>query len=403
MKGGRVFLHRAVVAVGMSGGVDSTVAAMLLKKYHEVDVRGYFMRNWDEKEEGGKCRGEEEYAKVKGICRELDIPCHRVEFIPEYWNDVFMPTVVGYEQGITPNPDVLCNAKIKFSAFYDHVRKQGCDFLATGHYARVKKIFLDGDESFMLEQAADEAKDQTYFLAGTPSHTLSRVMFPLGDLHKSEVKQLACDAGLDEIAQQPESMGLCFIGKRPFQEFVGNYVHYTNGDVFDAESGKLLCKDREGALMFTIGQNARIGGLAKKYFVLDKDMITRTVRVVPGRDHPLLYSTKFEVHDVAWSKPTYTMSQLFQPFANHTNLSSTSTSTSSSSYRKRSAPLQVRVRHQGELFECHINLLSSDCLHGFEVISKKGIRAVAPGQSAVFYKDGLCLGRATIVNTTPAL
>jgi tRNA-specific 2-thiouridylase len=241
------------IIMGMSGGVDSSVAAsILVKKGYEVE--GVFMRNWDVKEETGACEGDQDYEDVQKVCRQLGIKCHEVNFTKDYWNRVFQGFLSEYINGRTPNPDILCNKEIKFDCFIDYALKQRQGaMIATGHYARI-----DGDR---LLRGFDRSKDQSYFLSHISLKALRLSLFPVGHLCKSEVKRMAASLGL-ATAYKKESMGICFIGKRSFPQFIRQYVPHTPGP-FCSLDGTILGQ-HEGLWRYTIGQNAAIGGQAQK-------------------------------------------------------------------------------------------------------------------------------------------
>eukprot|EP00049_Salpingoeca_infusionum_P012797 m.237618 g.237618 ORF g.237618 m.237618 type:complete len:389 (-) comp15276_c0_seq2:1603-2769(-) len=380
----KVLRHASRVVVGMSGGVDSTVAALLLKQ-QGYDVVGAFMRNWDEREETGVCTSEVEYDRVQEIANFIGIQCHRLDFVTQYWHNVFMPTIEAYEQGLTPNPDILCNVHVKFDAFYKAVRERlDADYVATGHYAAIKRNRITNAPE--LCQPIDRNKDQTYFLAGIPQSLLHHVLMPLSELAKGEVKALARDVGLAAVADQPESMGLCFIGKRNFGDFAQQYVGDMAAVAVTPEGMELATVPR--GLLLTIGQGAKIMGQSEKLYVVSKDMRAKTITVAPGRDNPALFARRFSIRNIAWTDTN--------PHSIH-SIQGVLASTV-----PNEAPLMVRTRHRGPLVECSLvhnpntTAASTPRWHELAVSPKVPLRAIVPGQYAVFYKGGVCLGRGEI-------
>lgn len=293
------------VVMGMSGGVDSTVGAHLLKS-KGFEVIGLFMKNWDIADETGNCRADKEAEDAEYVCQKLDIPFLHVNFVKEYWNEVFQTLVHEYENGWTPNPDVECNRHLKFGHFYQYSMENiGCDAMATGHYARTS--YGDFHESQNLSQnvkllmAVDRIKDQTLFLSQVQQVPLRFTMFPLGNLTKEVVKKMAVSIGLEKIANKKESMGICFVGKRKhgFQEFLKEYTEIKEGPIVDIETYKTIGK-HEGVHFWTLGQKTKISGLSEKNYVCDKDMATNTLYVCRGENHPALYSEYFFTESPYW-------------------------------------------------------------------------------------------------------
>ncbi|XP_039311128.1 mitochondrial tRNA-specific 2-thiouridylase 1 isoform X1 [Solenopsis invicta] len=271
------------VVVGISGGVDSAVAAFLLK-IKGFNVTGVFMKNWDIRDETGKCMVEKDYDDARWICDKLKIPLIQVNFVKEYWNEVFSDIVEKYQNGYTPNPDILCNKNIKFDKFFHLARNRfQADAIATGHYAKTSfGAYLENYEAnknVRLLQAQDSNKDQTFFLSQVPQETLRHCMFPLGTHLKNHVKMMATEAGLCQIARKKESMGICFVGKREFQHFISEYIADKPGDYIDLDSGLLIGK-HDGIHKRTIGQRCNISGCLKPYYVFSKDQESNTVIVV---------------------------------------------------------------------------------------------------------------------------
>ncbi|KZT70089.1 5-methylaminomethyl-2-thiouridylate-methyltransferase [Daedalea quercina L-15889] len=293
----------------MSGGVDSSVTAKLLSD-KDYDLSAIFMKNWDTRDESGTdqgCEWEKDWEDVQRVCRKLDMPCKMVDLSRQYWNRVFAPCLQMWEQGQTPNPDVWCNKEVKFGALMDQLANGDC-WLATGHYADKAWItpHFEGLEPSVgnsalrptLIRPKDRAKDQTYYLSAIPEESLARALFPLAPYTKSEVRELAQKADLPTAAR-PESQGICFVGqKRRFDKWLSEYIPPSPGPFVSLETGETI-GHHEGLWHFTMCQKARIRGLAKKAYVARKDLERNIIYVVPGADHPALYSkglvaTKFQ-------------------------------------------------------------------------------------------------------------
>lgn len=351
------------VVVGMSGGVDSSVAALLLQREGH-DVIGMFMQNWEDEEPDAGCRADEDRKDALAVCAKLGIPFHARNFAREYRERVFAHFLDEYRTGHTPNPDVLCNREIKFRTFLDAAHELGADKIATGHYARVEHI----DGQWKLLRAADTAKDQTYFLHTLVQPQLGATLFPLGDLRKKEVRALAREAGLPVHAKK-DSTGICFIGERDFRAFLSTYLPAQPGELRTLE-GELL-GEHHGAMYYTHGQRSglRIGGRAgaggEPWYVIGKDVRANIVYVAQGAQNRWLMSQRLRAGDVNWIAGTSPALSL--------------RCTAMTRYRQ---PQQC----------CQVNLLD-DYL---EVIFDVQQRAVAPGQSVVFYRDDECLGGGAI-------
>ncbi|GBG24514.1 Mitochondrial tRNA-specific 2-thiouridylase 1 [Hondaea fermentalgiana] len=286
------------VVVGISGGVDSSVAALLLKQSGQFDeVVGVFMQNWDPGDEAGDsytCPIAEDYKYAREVCEQLDIELHAVNFVQEYWNEVFEPYLTGFRRG-TPNPDIFCNREIKFKCFRKHVEERfGKDtHLATGHYASLRRDEADPNALPLLVKAVDPIKDQTYFLCGVPGEALRRVHFPLGHLHKTRVREIAAEAGLC-TASKKDSVGICFVGKRKFGDFIEEYIEPVGGDFVNEDGVHLGTHSNVHA--FTHGQRAPISGAASKMYVARKDIATGRILVVDNPRHPLLLAQALRIH-----------------------------------------------------------------------------------------------------------
>ncbi|MEG2892821.1 MAG: tRNA 2-thiouridine(34) synthase MnmA [Clostridium sp.] len=344
------------VVVGMSGGVDSSVSALLLKQ-QGYDVIGIFMKNWDEKNDEGVCTASEDYDDVRAVCDQIGIPYYTVTFVKEYWDRVFTYFLDEYKKGRTPNPDVMCNKEIKFKAFLDHAMKIGADYIAMGHYAQVEKR---GDK-YCLVRGHDNNKDQTYFLCELTQEQLSKTMFPIGNLDKKEVREIAARAGLKTAAKK-DSTGVCFIGERNFREFLGNYLPAKPGDIKSLE-GKVVGK-HFGLMNYTLGQRKGlgIGGAGEPWFVVDKNLKNNTLYVVQGEDNPLLFTHGLIAKDINFVAGA----------AEGEEFSCTA------KFRYRQPDQGVRLK-----------MISPDSAL---VIFDEPQRAITPGQAVVFYNGDVCLG-----------
>ncbi|RMH19719.1 MAG: tRNA 2-thiouridine(34) synthase MnmA [Gammaproteobacteria bacterium] len=352
------------VTVGMSGGVDSSVAALLLRR-SGVEVSGTFMKNWEEDDPDYPCTALDDMRDALEVCERLSIDLTVENFTEEYRQRVFREFLQEYEAGRTPNPDILCNREIKFRAFLDSALENGADRIATGHYARVDCV----DGRFRLLRGCDRNKDQSYFLYALDQKALSRSLFPVGELKKTEVRRLAAEAGFGNHAKK-DSTGICFIGERRFTPFLQRYLFAQPGDIVTPE-GRLI-GTHKGAIFYTLGQRSGlgIGGVADcedlPWFVVDKDLSTNTITVAQGNDHPLLYSDALEVVQVNWIAGT-------------------------APELPRSCSAKIRYRQPDQ--HCRIEVMSHErLLVHFDVPQ----RAVTPGQSVVFYDGEECLGGGVI-------
>lgn len=346
------------VVVGMSGGVDSSVAALLLKREgHEV--LGLFMKNWGEDDE--YCRAREDFVDAAAAADVMGIDLEAVDFSAEYKDRVFADFLREYSAGRTPNPDVLCNAEIKFRAFLDHAMRLGAERIATGHYARVE---VSGN-AFQLLKGTDPTKDQSYFLHRLTQEQLCRVIFPVGGLKKVEVRRIAREAGLPNHAKK-DSTGICFIGERPFREFLNRYVAKAPGPIID-DSGRKL-GEHIGLAFYTIGQRKGIGvgGPGEPWYVAQKRMETNELIVVQGHDHPLLLKRSLEALEASWIAGT-------PPAAPSAHAAKTR-------YRQADAP-------------CTLSRVMDS---GIRVDFESPQWAVTPGQSVVLYDGESCLGGGVI-------
>lgn len=348
------------VVVGMSGGVDSSVAALLLKQ-QGYDVIGMFMKNWDDTDENGVCTATEDYNDVIRVANQIGIPYYAVNFEKQYWDKVFTYFLHEYKAGRTPNPDVMCNKEIKFKAFLEHALTLGADYVATGHYARV--VYQDGH--YRMLRGVDDNKDQTYFLNQLSEEQLSKVMFPLGDLPKPKVREMAREAGL-ATADKKDSTGICFIGERDFKAFLSEYLPAQPGEMRTLD-GELKGR-HDGLMYYTIGQRQGlgIGGPGGPWFVAGKDLERNVLYVAPGYHHPSLYADGLIAEDVNWINGM--PSEL--PFS----------CTAKFRYRQTDKKVTVHSDEEGRL----------------RVMFDEPQRAITPGQSVVFYNGEECLGGGTI-------
>jgi tRNA-uridine 2-sulfurtransferase len=344
------------VFVGLSGGVDSSVAALLLKQ-QGYDVTGVYMKNWTGDLPGMPCPWKEDYQDAKRLAVQLGIPFKVYDFQKEYRQKVLDYMLEGFKAGFTPNPDIMCNQEIKFKLFLEAALEDGADFIATGHYARVE----DGK----LLQAKDSFKDQTYFLHRVKSSALHKTLFPLGDLTKPEVRDIAKKAGLVTAAKK-ESMGICFVGKVGIKDFLQQYISQKPGKIVDQKG--LAIGSHDGAFFYTIGQRHGLsvgGGLP--YYVTGKDMQKNEVYVTTDLQDEKLWNDKIRFTSAHW---------LDKPKANQ--------------------KLSVRIRHQAKMIP--VKLLNSPQMDNFwQADLDEEVRALTPGQSAVFYADNRVLGGGIVV------
>jgi len=353
------------VVVGMSGGVDSSVSALLLKE-QGYDVIGVFMKNWDDTTELGYCTAEADYRDVVRVCDRIGIPYYTVNFEKEYMERVFTYFLDEYKKGRTPNPDVLCNREVKFGAFLEVALDLGAERLATGHYARVDCV----DGEYRLLRSIDQGKDQTYFLHALGQSQLSKAMFPIGHLTKSAVRKIAQDAQLP-TAEKKDSTGICFIGERDFRDFLGHYLPAKPGEIRTLTGERMGRHD--GLMYYTLGQRRGLGiggseaGSGEPWFVVDKDLATNTLLVAQGERNPHLYSVGLMATEVHFISKDEMDKRVFSCTAK---------------FRYRQPDQNVTVRM------CEGNTA--------EVIFEQPQKAITPGQFVVFYRDNVCLGGGAI-------
>lgn len=360
-----VIIMAKKVILGLSGGVDSSVSAYLLKQ-QGYDVEAVFMRNWDSALNNDRlgnptaddpiCPQELDYLDAKRVADQLGIKIHKVNFVQEYWDRVFTYFLDEYKKGRTPNPDIMCNKEVKFKAFLDYAMTLDCDYIAMGHYAQVKH---EADQSYLL-RGADNNKDQTYFLCQLNQTQLQKTLFPIGHLTKKDVRQIAQDLNL-ATATKKDSTGICFIGERNFTEFLQNYLPAQLGPMktLDGE----VVGEHQGLMYYTIGQRRGlgIGGSGPAWFVVGKEMETNTLLVGQGFDHPYMYSDRCIVTDVNWINDRFDGER-----------------TCTAKFRYRQDDNEVTIRWIDETT--------------LDVRFKEPIRAITPGQAAVFYDGDVCLG-----------
>lgn len=350
------------IIVGLSGGVDSSVTAALLKKQGK-HVRGVFMQNWEDDNDSEYCSIKEDSLDAMAVADILDIDIDIVNFATQYKDKVFAYFLAEYAAGRTPNPDVLCNAEIKFKCFLDYALQQGAETIAMGHYAR-KEV---RDDVHFLLKGVDANKDQSYFLYRLQPHQLARAIFPLGNLVKTDVRRLATQFHLP-TANKKDSTGICFIGERPFRQFLQRYLPTHTGNMVTPE-GKVVGK-HEGLTFYTIGQRKGlgIGGAGEAWFVVGKDLSKNELIVVQGHTHPLLYTKSLNMNQLSWTLPE-------KPVAGRY--------TCKTRYRMADAPCMLTYDSNGDA-----------CLQ-FDAPQW----AVTPGQSAVLYDGDVCLGGGVIMST----
>ena len=360
------------VVLGLSGGVDSAVAAYLLKQ-QGYEVIGVFMRNWDSQlnndvlgnptNNNAVCPQEEDYNDAKAVAKHLGIEIKRVDFIKEYWDQVFTYFIDEYKKGRTPNPDILCNKHIKFKAFLDFANELNADYIATGHYASVEHH--EGQDSVMIK-GVDNNKDQTYFLCQLNQKQLQSTLFPLGDIQKSEVRKIAKEIDLP-VANKKDSTGICFIGERDFKAFLQNYIPAKPGKMIDIETKEII-GDHVGIMYYTIGQRKGlgIGGPGDAWFVVGKDYDQNILYISQGDQNDWLLSTGAIIHDVNWI-PSIKPTGIIECNAKFR-------------YRQPDNPVTIQFIDEKTI----------------KVEFLKPIKAVTPGQAAVFYDGTTCLGGGVI-------
>lgn len=353
----------STVIVGMSGGVDSSVSALLLQQ-QGYEVEGLFMKNWEEDDGTEYCTAKEDLADAQAVADRLGIKLHEANFAAEYWDNVFEHFLEEYRAGRTPNPDILCNREIKFRAFLDYATTLGADCIATGHYARTGS--RDGYTTLL--KGLDSNKDQSYFLHQVGSQELARTLFPLGGMDKSEVRTLAEQAGL-ATARKKDSTGICFIGERRFKDFLQQYLPAQPGTI-ESVDGEVLGQ-HQGLMYHTIGQRQGlgIGGLADHkdapWYVVGKNLERNVLLVAQGSDHPALYHDALRAGDIFWI---------------------------SGSVPELPLSCRAKIRYRQPDQACEVQTTAT----GYRVQFEQPQRAITPGQSVVFYQGAECLGGGVI-------
>ncbi|ATZ18804.1 tRNA 2-thiouridine(34) synthase MnmA [Williamsoniiplasma somnilux] len=366
------------VIVGLSGGVDSSVAALLLLE-QGYEVEGLFMRNWDSNVNGDIlgnnespdeiCTQEQDYIDATRVADKLGIKLHRTDFIKEYWDYVFEYFITEYKKGRTPNPDILCNKYIKFDKFLDHaINNLHADYIAMGHYAGVR--FNNTTEQFEMLRAADQNKDQTYFLCQLNQKQLSKTLFPLQNLEKSEIRKLAKEHNL-ATADKKDSTGICFIGEREFTKFLQNYIPNQPGDIVDIHTQKIVGK-HIGVMYYTIGQRKglNLGGMDEPYYVAKKDIEQKIIYVAKASDESFLLSKSCEVNEINF---TLDISKYVDDVNDF----------------ECSAKFRYRQKDQ-KVFLKKVDYKT------YQVIFDNQVKAVTEGQEAVFYLNEICIGGGVI-------
>ena len=354
-------MSNKTVVVGMSGGVDSSVSAYLLKK-QGFNVIGLFMKNW-QSEPGEVCSSEIDFQDASEVCDILDIPLHKANFSDDYWDRVFQQFLSEHKKGRTPNPDILCNREIKFKSFYDYALKIGADFIATGHYAKVE----NNNGEAKLYRSKDINKDQTYFLHEVSSKEFSKTIFPLSDLYKSEVRDIAKELNLN-IHSKKDSVGICFVGEKNLRDFLNRFIKFKKGNILNIDND--VIGEHNGSVLYTIGQRQGlgIGGIKDTdelpWYVYGKNIAKNEIYVCQGVDNQLLYTESILLDRIHWINEFKTCKDL---------------------------ECLVQIRHRHKPVKCKVEFNER-----INVKFEKEIRGVAPGQSAVFYKDNLCLGGGVI-------
>ncbi|MCK5725441.1 MAG: tRNA 2-thiouridine(34) synthase MnmA [Thiotrichaceae bacterium] len=351
------------VIVGISGGVDSSVAALLLIE-QGYRVEGLFMKNWEEDDSEDYCSAAEDLADAQSVCDQLNIPLHSINFATEYWDRVFRHFLIEYKAGRTPNPDILCNKEIKFRAFLNYAMELGADYIATGHYARISQ----NNNHYQMLKGVDSNKDQTYFLYTLGQEQLSKSLFPVGELEKSKVRKLAETAQLT-TAKKKDSTGICFIGERKFKEFLQRFLPAQPGIITTPE-GESIGK-HSGLMYYTLGQRQGLGiggvknSTEEPWFVVDKDLENNKLIAAQGHNHPLLFKQQLIASQLDWVA--------------------------------REAPAEkfscmAKIRYRQADQACQVTIKEQQCTVTFE----KKQRAITAGQSIVFYNEKQCLGGGVI-------
>ncbi|HXH30247.1 MAG TPA: tRNA 2-thiouridine(34) synthase MnmA [Bacteriovoracaceae bacterium] len=351
------------VVVGMSGGVDSSVAALLLK-LQGYSVIGLFMKNWEEVNPDGSCPADVDYQDVIKVCEKLELPYYSVNFVKEYWDGVFQEFLSDYTKGHTPNPDILCNREIKFKVFFQRAKLLGADYLATGHYCQLRS---EGAETKLIK-GTDQNKDQTYFLYAVGKGVFKEVLFPIGHLPKPRVRELAARFDL-ATSLKKDSTGICFIGERNFKSFLSGYIQTSKGNFIDMK-GKVLGQ-HDGSCFYTLGQRKGmgIGGPGEAWFVVSKNHERNEVVLAQGQDHPALYADGLWAIELNWlvTPPVGTFK------------------------------CKAKVRYRQPERACTVTVYDDR----IQVVFDRPERAMTPRQSVVFYQGDICMGGGIISEISP--
>jgi len=359
------------IMVAMSGGVDSSVSALLLQR-QGLDIAGMFMKNWEEDDRFGECSAAEDAADARAVAESMGLLLHTRNFATEYWENVFEEFLSEYRAGRTPNPDILCNREIKFKTFLEHAEQLGADKIATGHY--VRSDYKDGQHRLL--RGIDHNKDQSYFLYAVGHRQLAKTLFPVGELEKPKVRELAEKAGFN-VFDKKDSTGICFIGERNFTAFLSEYLPAQPGEIRTAD--EQVIGEHQGLMFHTLGQRQGLGiGGVKGYpeapwYVLHKDMENNVLYIGQGHEHPWMLSTRLEASQLAW-------------------VSGTAPEAGSS--------LTAKVRYRQQDQAVTIEQIDTNRM---QIKFQRAQRAVTPGQSAVLYDGDICLGGGIIekMNTPP--
>lgn len=361
------------VIIGISGGVDSSVAAYLLQQ-QGYQVEALFMKNWEQDDTDSYCAASEDLKDAESVCNKLGIKLNTINFATEYWDKVFKYFLAEYKQGRTPNPDILCNKEIKFKCFLDYaLHNLNADFIATGHYARINKITNNNNPEYQLLKAKDNNKDQTYFLHALNQQQLSKSLFPLGEINKNQVREIAKE--LDLITHdKKDSTGICFIGERKFKDFLQQFIPAKPGNIIDQHQN--IIGQHDGLMYYTIGQRQglNLGGLKNyselPWYVADKDLVNNNLIAVQGSEHNLLFK-----NNIALLNPHFIDSNIEDKLKTHGHLEITA----KSRYRQTDQKACLKLDNNNLFIEFQDDQ-----------------RAITPGQSMVFYHDEICLGGAVI-------
>ena len=359
------------IIVGMSGGVDSSVSALLLAQ-QGYQVEGLFMKNWDEDDGSEYCTAKADLEDARQVCDKLGIKLHTANFAAEYWDEVFESFLAEYRAGRTPNPDILCNREIKFKVFLEYAELMGADFIATGHYARTSRRITEPGEASVLLRGKDNNKDQSYFLYAVSEQAFAKTLFPIGELDKPKVREIAERHDLI-THDKKDSTGICFIGERRFKDFLEQYIPAQRGDIITPE-GEIIGQ-HQGSMFYTLGQREGlgIGGVQNRpdapWYVVAKDVINNVLTVVQGNEHPLLFTSMLSAGQLHWinGRPDQASFRC----------------TAKTRYRQIDQSCQVTLTQNNT---CQVHFADAQ-------------RSVTPGQSVVFYADDTCLGGGIITKS----